>query len=443
MKKCIKYVFVFVAIVLFIFCISAGILAIIQLKRTNSIENYIEKANDILYEINSNSTSLVSLATGFVSFSQEKESNLVNGIDETTLFLTEIKNQRDSAKEQHDAANVNLTSLKKNANSLVGYVETAYLALTNIKNYVNGTSNTTNPGYQFADAYVIIQTNQDISKNAYNDTLFAISEIYRSYNANVKIYESDAVNSINYCYERKKELETYISDLTINLSTSIEYSNLNSSVDKAKILSVELEPIRLALSGDDQTLIANLIANLDTATTEADKYLQNSSYIFQLATDTANTNMSTYFTQLTQLFSEINEVIGTLTQSYPESVIATPVVINSSSNTSIVYYYNSIQEIITSMVPEYNRAITSYNTVIGYVNEIKDLVDGITSEVTTNINILNTELSQAAEIMKDYFPGSTTPAVLGPVTMPVTQTPLPTMTTVPPYTYLPMSIKYS
>ena len=65
------------------------------------------------------------------------------------------------------------------------------------------------------------------------------------------------------------------------------------------------------------------------------------------------------------------------------------------------------------------------------------------NDISTSANIANRGLIEAQNIMRNYFPGSTPPPVLGDFTTPVPQAPLTTMTPAPSFNFQTIESKTS
>lgn len=401
--------------------------------KDDDVSKYIKQGNLALEALNTSGLSLVEYANEYVNTRTGLETSVKESVDNANISLDEIRRYQQMSVTDNSTVESNLTLAITTAQNASNNANSSNTALINIQNLMVNTSVSTDPGTQFGNALVDIENQKKGIENIYANTKVQIQELTEAVEKS-KISEQNISDYLVKSNASLEQLNSYINSLLGNIKNSDEYLRLQVVFENAKNIYQKLSNINSTLPETSvyKTTIINLIYNLDQAVKLSDKYLSNILNVFILATNNANTNLVNYINQLNNILVTGASIVGTV----PNNITTpAPIPTLTSAPFSIVYYFNNANAKTASIVQQYNNIIVSYNQIIANLNTIQDLSTNMLQNIYSTINNVNTNLLTAEGIMKNYFPGSTTPGVLPNITMPPSSTYSPTLTTMSPYTY--------
>ena len=443
-------------------------------------ENYVNKTQKLLGDLNFSNQSLIDLANNYVENRQGYEKDVSKYKTDALALLDSVSNNEKSAS--YILTNILDSSIMVNFSHDLSIMSIAVInaqndadiatkALEMIKKLVNDNSVSDLQLNEFGDALSSIQNQQDIANKSYlnvQNHLNNISSIYKFFNQGL----NDILKNLNSAQDDFNKLNDFMTNITGNIKKTQDYSKLEITVNKSLILLQELKSLKVDEANQYYSVIENLITKLENSIKISQSFLTNIISIFTYATHDYSSKLYGELNELEVIYNKILSLIGITSDSsiiYPETedlsiypvsqepipsiqpITEEPVfysnegfTLNYNSTSNILDYYKKLLQINSTITNQYNQIITSYNIVSEVINSIQELTSEIIKNMDSNVNNLidTDELNKLQDILLQYFPASTRP----PITIPPLDklvdydyTPIPNMTTIPPYNPNPIN----
>ena len=400
-------------------------------KNKNNIptENYINKTQKLLSDLNLSNQTLIDIANNYVKNRQDYDAEITLYKEKSLKLLNSVSNNEQSA------ANILSSILESSAMTNFSHdlsvmssavinaqndVDIANNALDMIKKFVNDKSSSGLRLNEFGDSLSSIQIQQDIANKSYLNIQKRVNNISSIYNLFKKGIE-DMLENLNNSRDDFNNLNNFMSNITGNIKQTQDYNKLQIIVNQSNILLKELKNLNVDRENQYYSVIETLIEKLNKSIETSQSFLDNIITIFTYATHD-------YSSKLYRDLNEIEELNS----------------LNSKYKSNIYEYYTQLLEINSTITNQYNQIITSNNIVSDVINNIHELTREIIKNMDSYVNeFVNTDdLNKLQDILIQYFPASTRP----PITIPPLDklvdfdyTPIPNMTTIPPYNPNPIN----
>jgi len=450
----LTYKQIFIGTVVAIPVLLALIFGIIELvKPTKTLEYYKREVEKSLDSLALSGKRLIDYANEYVSRKTGLESGILPLLNNSNTILTNVIRFRDTCSGNFSDLNNILSQATADSNNSRNQLTLSNTSLTNIQNIVNEITPipTGSPSVDFANSLNSIESLRNRILSNHNTVQALINSISSNYINAIQTQQTIS-NNLSRAYSASNDLIKYVTSLNSSLKTTDEYIRVLNSVSKSKLLLTQLNSIRTTLntSSEFYSQINSLYNTLNNQINTVQPYLDNVLTVFSAATKDSNVTLNSYINQLNVLFSSVASLIGIINATNTQTPTPFPSPYSISTlppgQFSINYFYTNSNTIIVNIVSQYNIIIDNYNKIVGNINTLNRLTNTSTSDINLNINNLNQSLLNAQAILKNYFPGSTTPGIINN-NPPVQVTPLPTVTplvvsTLPPITqFLPTNVK--